>query len=100
MTLVALEKAEKEILFSVRKAYFFERFRNELSDRQIKVIRRMLEAGPDGFQGGINTRKYGGITGASKATATRDLQHLQEIGALTVVGGGRSTRYELQLGTK
>jgi Fic family protein len=35
------------------------------------------------------------FTGSSKATATRDLQELARLGALTVVGGGRSTRYEL-----
>jgi Fic family protein len=40
--------------------------------------------------------KYVGITGCSKATATRDLAALVEIGALTSLpGGGRSTRYVL-----
>ena len=36
----------------------------------------MLEEGPKGFEGGMNARKYTGITKASKATATRDLQDL------------------------
>jgi hypothetical protein len=35
------------------------------------------------------------LTGASKATATRDLLQLARIGALHSRGGGRSTRYEL-----
>ncbi len=96
-TLLALEKAEAEIVFIVRKAKFFDRFRDVLHDRHWKVVRRMLEAGPAGFQGGMDARKYSAITGASKATATRDLQYLQQIGALVVSGGGRSTRYELQL---
>ncbi len=41
----------------------------------------------------MNARKYVSLTGASKATATRDLQHLAQIGALTPIGAGRSTRY-------
>ena len=57
----------------------------------------MLEEGPGGFEGGINAKKYMGITKTSKATATRDLQNLVEIGVLQPVGGGRSTRYNLIL---
>jgi Fic family protein len=50
--------------------------REQLNDRQIQILRRMLEEGPDGFEGGMNAKKYMTITGASKATATRDLQDL------------------------
>ena len=59
------------------------------------VIRRMLEEGPGGFQGGMNASKYTGITKASKATATRDLQDLLAMGAIALLGeaGGRSTSY-------
>jgi len=44
----------------------------------------------------MNARKYIGITNASKATATRDMQHLLEIGAFVLAGkaGGRSTSYQ------
>jgi Fic family protein len=89
VALLAVEKSEQEIVFIVRKARFFDRFRDRLNERQPKAVRRMLEAGPDGFAGGMNARNYGAITGASKATTTRDLQFLQEIGALRVVGGGK-----------
>ncbi len=37
------------------------------------------------------------ITGASKATATRDLQEMLERKVLLVSGGGRSTVYEVNL---
>lgn len=37
------------------------------------------------------------ITSLSKATATRHLQHLKEIGALTQRGSARSTRYYVNL---
>lgn len=38
------------------------------------------------------------ITQTSKATATRDLQTLEEMGVFIVKGSGRSTHYELNLG--
>lgn len=90
-------QAEVEVLidFTLRKARFFDRFEKQLTDRQLKVIRRMWSEGPGGFEGGMNARKYGAITKISKATATRDLQDLAQKGVLHVVGAGRSTRYEL-----
>jgi Fic family protein len=57
----------------------------------------MLEEGPDGFEGGMNAKKYMTITGASKATATRDLQDLSEKHILVPTGGGRSTHYKVNL---
>jgi len=57
----------------------------------------MLEEGPKGFEGGMNARKYIGITKTSKATATRDLQDLVGKGICIPTGSGRSTRYELAL---
>ncbi|VAW73805.1 hypothetical protein MNBD_GAMMA15-312 [hydrothermal vent metagenome] len=58
----------------------------------------MLETGLDGFEGGISAKKYIGITKTSTATATRDLKHLSDIGALKQIGGGHSTRYEIDFG--
>lgn len=95
--LTAVEQAEHSIVFIIRKARFFDRFRDRLNKRQSKAILRMFAEGPAGFAGGMNARKYVGITGVSKATATRDLQFLLEIGALSSLGSGRSTRYELNL---
>lgn len=69
-----------------------------LIERQIKVINRMLAEGPVGFEGGMTAKKYIVITKASKATATRDLQGLAEIGIFLPQGGGRSISYELELG--
>ena len=57
----------------------------------------MLDAGPEGFEGGMSARKYESIAKTSKATATRDLQILAEIKALKIEGAGRSTRYVLNL---
>jgi len=93
--LEAQRDAEAQIRFVLQKSKFFHRYESQLNDRQRKVIARMFEAGPEGFTGGMNARKYIALTGASKATATRDLQQLARLGALTPVGGGRSTRYDL-----
>ncbi len=97
VVLKAQEQAVSLVNFILKKSKFFDRFKNALNDRQIKVIRRMLDAGPEGFEGGMNARKYISITKTSKATATRDLQHLLEFGALLQEGGGRSTRYILNI---
>ena len=97
ITLSAQRQAKELVDFILRKAKFFDRFRDKLNERQLKVIKRMMNEGPEGFEGGMTANKYIAITKASKATATRDLQHLVEIGALLVQGGGRSTRYNLDL---
>ena len=89
--------SESMIDFTLRKVKFFDKFRDLLDDRQVIVIKRLLEEGPEGFTGGINARKYGSIAKVSKATATRDLQYLFEIKALIVSGSGRSTSYSLNL---
>lgn len=67
------------------------------SERQLKVIQRMLDAGVSGFEGGMSAKKYMTITGVSRATATRDLQELFSIGAIRQLGEGRSVRYELNI---
>jgi len=98
VTLNAQGSAEEQINFALKKTRFFDRFRDQFNERQLKVIKRVLEEGPAGFEGGINAGKYSSISKASKATATRDLQDLLQKGALApLVGGGRSTRYKVNL---
>jgi Fic family protein len=98
-TLDAQTEAEKQIEFTLKKTRFFDRFKDQFNDRQLTVIRRMLEEGAKGFEGGMNARKYTGITKTSKATATRDMQQLLESGAFALAGnaGGRSTSYQLNM---
>jgi Fic family protein len=97
MVLEAQSQAEELIDFTLKKTRLFDRVRDQLNERQIQILRRMLEEGPDGFEGGMSAKKYMTITGASKATATRDLQELAEKHILVPTGGGRSTRYEINL---
>ena len=97
IVLEAQTQAEELIDFTLKKTRLFDRVRDQLNDRQIQILRRMLEEGPDGFEGGMSAKKYMTITGASKATATRDLQDLAEKKILAPTGGGRSTHYQIKL---
>jgi Fic family protein len=57
----------------------------------------MLDAGPEGYVGGMTNKKYQHLTGASPATGQRDLADLVAKDCLVLVGGGRSVHYELAL---
>ncbi len=90
-------EAEELIAFTVEKSKFFDRYKHRLNNRQIRVIHRMLDEGPRGFEGGMSAKKYMAIAKTTKATATRDLQDLVGKGVFIALGGGRSTRYEVNL---
>jgi Fic family protein len=97
---IALEaqiQAEEQIDFTLKKTRLFDRFRDQLNERQTQILRRILDEGPTGFEGGMSAKKYMVITGASKATATRDLQDLADKGVLVPAGGGRSIHYKINL---
>ncbi|MGZ0707611.1 Fic family protein [Coraliomargarita sp. W4R53] len=97
LLVLALEDAQSRIKFVIGKSRFFDRYGKSLTERQLKVVRRMLDAGRGGFEGGMNASKYKRLTGVSKATATRDLQDLAVQGVFVPVGDGRSRRYDLNL---
>ena len=86
--------------FFIAKAHFHDRHREKLNERQAKAIERMFREGPDGFKGGLSAENYISITGTSRATATRDLQDLVEMGAFARTGERRYTRYWLKLGER
>jgi Fic family protein len=83
--------------FYIAKAKLYDRLRGQLNRRQEKVIARMFREGVDGFKGGLSAENYIGITWASRATATRDLQDLVAKGALTRTGQLRHARYHLNI---
>ncbi len=87
----------RRVDFYVAKAKFYEKLRGKLNERQGKVIARMFREGIDGFKGGLSAENYIRITKTSRATATRDLQDLVAMGALTKTGELRHTRYYLNL---
>jgi Fic family protein len=83
--------------FSIRKTQFFDKYKSTLNDRQTKAINKMLNADKNGFEGGMTAKKYISITKTTKATATRDLTNLVELGIFEQNLAGRSTNYTLDL---
>jgi len=82
----------------VRARFWQEHKQVELNSRQRKVLKRMLEAGPGRFEGGLTQRKYVAMTGASSVTAWRDIDDLMAKGLLVKsAGAGRSTDYNLAI---
>jgi Fic family protein len=81
--------------FLIGKAKLLDRLRGQLNERQQKALLRMFREGPEGFKGGLSAGNYSTITGASPATATRDLVDLIAKGALVRVGEHRHARYHL-----
>jgi Fic family protein len=93
----AANAAERTIANTLGKARFWLRHQStDVSPRQRKVLNRLLDAGPGGFEGGMSTRKYAGLTKTSRATAYRELADLVAKGCLRPGGaGGRSSAYEV-----
>ena len=97
-TAAACETAESPVSRVLAKARFWLRQQAvDVNDRQRKVLNRLLDAGPGGFEGGMTTRKYANLVGVSRATAYRELADLVSKRCLeTVGGGGRSTSYAIR----
>jgi Fic family protein len=83
--------------FSLKKTRFIDKYKSAMNARQTKVINKMLDAGKDGFEGGMSAKKYISVAKTTKATATRDLQELVALGILRQNLAGRSTNYELNV---
>jgi Fic family protein len=94
----AAASAQETVANTLAKVRFWLRHQaTVLNERQRKVLNRLLDAGPGGFEGGINTRKYMGLTKISRATAYRELADLVAKGCLRPTGkGGRSSGYEIE----
>ncbi len=91
----ACRKSAAIVRAAVDKGHFW-RTAPEMNARQKKAVQKLLDAGTDGFEGGMSAEKYCNLTGASKATATRDLADLAGKDVLEVIGRGRGTRYALR----
>lgn len=95
--LEAQKTTEDRIQFLIGKAKLYDRLRGQLNQRQRKVLDRMFLEGPEGFQGGLSAENYVAIARTSRATATRDLAELVEVGTLSKTGKLKGTRYWLNL---
>lgn len=96
----AILKAQEESIrlldFLINKSKLFTKLSGKLNARQEKALLKIYESGPEGFKGGLSAENYIAITKASRATATRDLAELVNLGALTRTGELRHTRYWLK----
>ena len=93
----AVEHSETLISTVLTKARFWQQHgQTLLNERQRKVVNRLLDAGPDGFEGGLTTRKYVSMAKVSRATAFREISALVERQVLRQnPGRGRSVSYDL-----
>jgi len=67
----------------------------QLNERQMKVLKKLLDAGADGFEGKLTAHKYQAMAKTSRATGTRDLSDLVTKGVLLSEGERRGTKYDL-----
>jgi Fic family protein len=93
----AQRRTTAQVEFLIEKTRLLDRLRGQINARQEKVLLRMLREGTEGFKGGLSAGNYASISGASPATATRDLADLVEKGALLRVGERRHARYHIAI---
>jgi Fic family protein len=98
--LQAQETTQCMIDFLIQKTKLYDRTKSQLNERQDKALARIFREGVEGFKGGLSAENYISITGAARATATRDLQDLVDKGVLSRTGALKSTRYHLNIETR
>lgn len=93
----SIERSEVLLKNVLLKASFWQVHAEEtISERQRKVLNKLLDVGPGGFEGGLTTRKYASMAKVSKATAFREIRELLERGFIIQnPGGGRSVSYDI-----
>jgi Fic family protein len=85
----------------ISRTLFIGKYFRDISDihlreRQLKVLKKMLEFYPEDFKGGRTNRKYVAMTRVSPETAKRDLKEMLDKGVLIRGNGkGRSVNYRL-----
>lgn len=95
----AVKNAHGSIDHTLKIASFWQQYASKgLNERQIKVVKKLLDAGQGGYAGGMKNKKYCAITACSNKTAAKDLKGLMQLGILYGYGAGRSTAYDLDWG--
>lgn len=94
----AIRNSEGTIGLALSVAKFWKTHsQSALNERQLKVVNRLLEAGPGGFEGDMTNRKYVSLTKVSPETAKRDLKELEGRKILKRnEAGGRSVSYSIE----
>jgi Fic family protein len=97
ITIEAQRRTQALIEFVLDTTKLLDRLDSQLNKRQVKALLRVLQEGPSGFKGGLSASNYVKITGASPATATRDLADLIQKGAVIRTGELRHARYHANI---
>ncbi len=93
----SINRSEEMLAIVLNKASFWRSHAEDsLTERQRKIINRLLDAGKGGFAGGLTTKKYVSLAKVSRATAFREIDHLVKLRIIKQnPGRGRSASYEL-----
>ena len=88
--------------FAAAQAVFWNEFRNALSANQAKVAKRLFEAGPEGFLGGLSVKNYATIAKVHEQAAAQEIADMVALGALRAIPTPRAdaddgARFELAL---
>ncbi len=96
---LAIKRTFETIDITLRVADFWNKYADKgLNERQIKAVKKLLAAGPEGYEGGMRNKKYCAITGCSNKTAASDLKNMMGLGIINSTGVGPSTAYHLNWG--
>ena len=93
ITIEAQRSTQARVEHLLDKTKLLDRLQGMLNERQLKVLLRVLDAGFEGFAGGLSARNYATIAKAPTATVTRDLADMVAKGALFRTGKLRHARY-------
>ena len=97
IALEAQQRTQAQVEFLIDKTKLLDRLRDELNQRQMAVLLRVLREGPEGFKGGLSAGNYVRIAKTSPATARRDLADLVDKSAFERTGDRRHARYHLTI---
>ncbi len=97
IALEAQQRTQAHVEFLIDKTRLLDRLRDDLNERQMTVLLRVLREGPEGFKGGLSAGNYVSLAKTSPATARRDLADLVDKGAFTRTGERRHARYHLTI---
>ncbi len=93
----AQAQGERILAVVLTKARVFDQFGKQLNERQNKVLKKLFDAEPEGFKGGLSADNYRKISKAPTSSITRELAAMVEMGILIRQGERRHTRYRLRL---
>jgi Fic family protein len=95
MVLASQDYTYHMVRLLIHKSKVMKTYADELNARQEKLLLRLYDVAQEGFEGGMSAKKYTAMTKASPSSATRDLQHLADLGILYKTGQLKGTRYHL-----